>query len=178
MDVNTSPTLTWGAVQDAATYHVDVSTNVDFSTLYLDDSSLTVDSIKLSGLALDSDYYWRVSASNPAGTSAWSIVSRFTVAPTATGKVPPASRRELEAYFNPRSSTHDLIVSVPDHILPGTDVRLTALGGKLVGHWRIWGSGVHRISIGTRRLVPGIYVCRIKNGSTSVIRKLPAFVSP
>jgi hypothetical protein len=66
---------------------VQVSTVADFSTL-LTNSSVATTSLSLSGLAGGTVHYWRVNATNTAGTSAWSAVRSFTTANIATLAAP------------------------------------------------------------------------------------------
>lgn len=76
--VSTSPTLTWNASSGATSYRLQVSTSSAFSTLTIDQSGITTTSRAISGLADGATYYWRVNATNSAGTSGWSSVWNFT----------------------------------------------------------------------------------------------------
>jgi hypothetical protein len=75
-----NPTLTWNAVSGATSYSVQVSAAVDFGTLIVN-ASTTSTTLSPSGLVNGATYYWRVSASNSVGTSAWSPVFSFTTIP-------------------------------------------------------------------------------------------------
>ena len=77
----TTPTLTWIAATGAASYGVQVSTTPDFST-FTYNGSVTATSVNLSGLTNGTMYYWRVNASNSAGTSTWSETRSFTTTAT------------------------------------------------------------------------------------------------
>jgi hypothetical protein len=77
--VATIPTLTWGTVAGAATYRVQVSTISTFATTDVDDATLTAGSKTLTtALAALTTYYWRVSATNVGGTSAYTAAFSFT----------------------------------------------------------------------------------------------------
>lgn len=78
--VSTSPTLSWNASSGATSYRLQVSTSSAFSTLTIDQSGITTTSLAISGLASGTIYYWRVNATNSAGTSDWSSVWSFTTA--------------------------------------------------------------------------------------------------
>ena len=86
--VNTSvtPTLMWNASQGAVTYHVQISTVANFQVIT---DSITLSSNQYpvpSGRLMNGyTYFWRVNASNPVGTSAWSSIWCFS-----TGEYPPA----------------------------------------------------------------------------------------
>lgn len=84
--VSTSPTLVWNASSSATSYRLQVSTSSTFTTLSFDLSGITTTSQVVSGLASGTTYYWRVNASNSAGTSGWSSVWSFTTSSqTCTG---------------------------------------------------------------------------------------------
>ncbi len=172
--VNPTPTLAWTSVKNASAYRAQVSTINDFSTILFDDSALTADSVKPGTLANDSTYYWRVCARDAAGTGPWSLVSRFAVASTASRWAGISGIHQLRVFFSPRSSTSDLMIAIPESYLPETEVTLSTIAGKIVGQWRLLGTGLHRISIGGHAQVTGVCFCRITNGNNSVVRKLPA----
>jgi len=79
-----TPTLAWSTVSTAATYHVQVSTSNTFTAILSQDSTLTSDSMKLSGLGALTTYYWRVRAKNAGGVSSWTSPWSF-----ATGNLTP-----------------------------------------------------------------------------------------
>jgi hypothetical protein len=85
--VATSPTLTWNASTGATSYHLQLSTDSTFATTLVDQSALATTSYAAGGLAASTKYYWRVSASNGAGSSAYSGVFSFTTGATPTGLV-------------------------------------------------------------------------------------------
>ncbi|WP_242918056.1 LamG-like jellyroll fold domain-containing protein [Pontibacter liquoris] len=74
--VEVAPTLKWNSVSGAQSYQVQVSTAADFaSTVY--DEGTTSTSAPVSGLAFNTNYFWRVKAVNAAGSS-WSPIWSFT----------------------------------------------------------------------------------------------------
>jgi hypothetical protein len=80
-----APTLTWGTVTGAVTYRVQLSTISTFATTVADDSTLTVGTKAITGLANSTTYYWQVNAKNAGGTSAWSGIFSFTTVPVTSG---------------------------------------------------------------------------------------------
>ena len=88
--VSTSPTLQWNAATGASSYRVQVSTTSTFATTVVDRSGITATSTPVTGLAGGTLYYWRVSASNYAGSSPWSPSWSFTTAGTPPSVPPPA----------------------------------------------------------------------------------------
>ena len=87
-----APTLSWAASTGAVSYNLQVSTSSTFATTLVNLNGLTATSRALSGLSNSTVYYWRVSATNAAGTSAWSAARSFTTtAPLALPAAPTLS---------------------------------------------------------------------------------------
>jgi photosystem II stability/assembly factor-like uncharacterized protein len=80
VDVPRSRTLFWSALPNATSYRVQLSTSPDFTTTVLDQSALADPFAPFADLAAQRRYYWRVSASNAAGTGPWSAVWSFVTA--------------------------------------------------------------------------------------------------
>jgi len=74
----TTTVLSWNASTNADSYNVEVSTNPDFTTVFVSKTGVTATSVSVSGLANGTLYYWRVNAKNSVGTSAFSIIRSFT----------------------------------------------------------------------------------------------------
>ena len=74
----TSMTLNWGAVTNAMSYNVMVSTAANFATTVSSQTNLAGTSASLSGLANNTQYFWEVNSVNISGTSAWSGAWSFT----------------------------------------------------------------------------------------------------
>jgi len=124
--------LTWNPSTGAASYFVQVSTSPSFILPFISDSSVSVTSRPVSGLALNTTYFWRVAARNQFGTGAFSspVFSFSTVDTTVvTGSVP----------FPPDPAQSDYrMVSVPG-ASPGPVSDLTAgSGGVQKFDWRAY----------------------------------------
>ncbi len=76
-NVSRTPTLTWNASSGAVSYTAQVSTDPGFATFVYNQSGITSTSTTVSGLGSRITYYWRVSATNTFGTSAWSATWNF-----------------------------------------------------------------------------------------------------
>lgn len=79
----TAPTLIWSAVSGATNYGLQVSTDANFITTTVNLTGLTTLNRTLTGLTEGTTYYWRVNASNSAGTGAWSSIFSFSTLTTA-----------------------------------------------------------------------------------------------
>ncbi|MEY3351211.1 MAG: hypothetical protein RIQ50_1322, partial [Bacteroidota bacterium] len=164
-NVSIAPTLSWLASTAASTYNLQVSTssNLDAGPYVANLTGLTATSRALSGLSNSTVYYWRVSATNSVGTSAWSATRSFTtVAPPGVPTAPALSSPAINATNvtrTPRLSwgtstnatTYDVEVANNSSFAAGTVVftrtGLTArnvtvspaLGALTTYYWRVRG---------------------------------------
>jgi uncharacterized repeat protein (TIGR02543 family) len=86
--------MSWEKISNAATYYLQVSTDSTFTTINVSDSTLTDTTKSMSGILNGMTYYWRVSAKNTVGVSAWSARRKFTTiiaAPAAPALTTPAN---------------------------------------------------------------------------------------
>jgi hypothetical protein len=72
-------TLSWNASIDANTYTLQVSSAENFSSMIFNQSEISDTVQYISGLELNINYYWRVSATGNTGTSEFSSQRVFTV---------------------------------------------------------------------------------------------------
>ncbi len=70
--------LVWGTRGIIQTYHLQVTTDPSFSTVVVDNSTLTSTSFRIDSVRNDTTYYWRINNTNAAGTSNWSNTEIFT----------------------------------------------------------------------------------------------------
>ena len=85
--ISTSPTLMWNATATATSYRVQVSTEAAFGTTVVNQGNVAATSLAVTGLSVNTTYYWHVSASNSGGTSPYSSTRSF--ATQANGPEPP-----------------------------------------------------------------------------------------
>ncbi len=83
--------LVWNASRNATSYHLQLSGVSDFASKLVDDSLVTDTTRTIVSLTNGKDYYWRVSAANSNGVSAWSSLSKFTTLPQPPLPPIPAS---------------------------------------------------------------------------------------
>lgn len=85
--IATNPTLIWRAETNVISYSLQVSTDsINFTSPVVNQSGLKTPSFGVTGLGINTKYYWRVCATNDIGISAWSSVWSFT---TVTPPAPP-----------------------------------------------------------------------------------------
>lgn len=75
----TTLTLSWFSLGPQVTYHLQVATNLSFTNLLVNDSTITGTQRQVGPLAHNTTYFWRVRASNsPGGAGPFSPARRFT----------------------------------------------------------------------------------------------------
>jgi hypothetical protein len=70
--------LIWSASSGAVSYRVQLATDSLFTSLVVNDSTVTTTFRVVSGLTNNTKYYWRVNAKNSGGTSSYSAIWNFT----------------------------------------------------------------------------------------------------
>lgn len=80
LDVPTNPVLTWLPLTQASSYKVELATDAAFSNIIVSQSGLESTSYQVSGLELNTTYYWRVTAMNSCGIGQPSAAFNFTTA--------------------------------------------------------------------------------------------------
>lgn len=110
-------TLNWNSIPVAASYRVQAATDSLFTSLILNDSTVTTNSKALSGLLNFKTYYWRVNAKNLAGTSAYSSVWNFNTKP-----LPTVSGKVLYASTAPQNVKNILVTLNPGGFTSTTDL--------------------------------------------------------
>jgi hypothetical protein len=171
MHVSTVPTLSWEAAAGAATYCVQVSLNPQFTTYVLNDSTMTTTSRAIGSpngtgqLAGFTDHYWRVSAKNSAGTSAYSTIFRFT-----TGE--PVALRPSDGQVTPLTLRGASYVRIA---LPRAEVVMVRLHDARGRATKVWDgpleAGLHTLPL---PMVAGVSVLEFRAGA---VRKA-VLVSP
>ncbi len=78
-DLPPSVTFIWQPTLGASSYRLQVAADSLFGTVLYDFPTLTSTNHVVASLAYSATYYWRVSASNGNGPSAYSVIRRFTV---------------------------------------------------------------------------------------------------
>lgn len=80
INISLTPTLDWDSLSTASTYRVQVSLDPNFNTTIINSGGLTYSYYNVQGgfLTNNKKYYWRINATNGAGTGPWSNTWNFT----------------------------------------------------------------------------------------------------
>ena len=154
--VAVSPTVTWASQVIAKTYKLQLATDAAFTSIVLDDATITTASKTVGPLSGNATYYWRVSATNAGGTSAYPTAFSFTTiaappaAPTLNlpinGATGIATNISLSWLLSPGATSYRLQVSTSQTFATTVfdDSTLTAasqtMSGLLPGttyYWRV-----------------------------------------
>jgi phosphodiesterase/alkaline phosphatase D-like protein len=76
--ISINPALSWNVSTGSTSYRLQVSADSTFATTIYDTSGVTFTSKIISSLSYQVKYFWRVNATNTAGTSGWSNIWNFT----------------------------------------------------------------------------------------------------
>jgi|GEM_PF-4768098 len=93
VDLTTAVTFTWVEVEGATVYHLQLSTDANFASLVVNDSTVADSTLKVQSLAEEMQYYWRVRAKNTFGWGPYSTTLTFGVGslPAAPELIEPAN---------------------------------------------------------------------------------------
>src|ERR1041385_8984421 len=152
----TTLTASWIVSTGASSYHLQLSTSAAFTTVSVDDSTLTSVSRQVGSLANNTTYYWRVNAKNSGGTSGWSSIWSFTtvpLAPATPALVSPingaanqpttltvswnASSGASSYRFQLSTTAAFTTVNVDDSALVSTSRQVGSLANNTTYYWRV-----------------------------------------
>ena len=124
-----SPTLIWNKVNMADIYNVQIATDTGFTNIFTQGTALTDTLMPITGLSSSTLYYWRVNASNAAGTSPRSQTWSFTtvlVAPAAPILSSPANG-SLDIITLPRLSWDTAVSATSYSVQVSTDSGFSSI---------------------------------------------------
>lgn len=191
--------LSWNSVDGRERYGLQVATDEAFTHLVVNVDNLTTPSYKAETLAPYTRYFWRVRAINRVGSSAWSLVWRFTtidnlpvptVAPVLQTPVNNAvgipltvhltwSAVENARWYRLQVSTGDTTATVLTYTVTGTEKDITLRAGTKY-YWHVqalngngeglW-SAIWNFTIVTPSItLPAPMLSAPSSGATGVVR--------
>jgi len=177
-NVPVRPTFSWNEVVTATKYHLQVAADNQFAQVVRDTVVFERTSVTLLRRLLgETPYFWRVSAANIGGESAFSTARLFTTEPV-TGveeKKEAAIPTEFslsQNYPNPFNPTTTIQFALPK----SSEVKLVIydLAGRVVAELARgkFEAGYHKVVFDATRLVSGIYYYRLKAGDFLSVKKL------
>ncbi len=147
--------LSWYMVTSASSYALQVSTDSTFaSSIIYGQSNLTATIQAITGLNNNTTYFWRVNATNMAGTGPWSTTNRFTtIIATPTLVSPVSGTINMPVSFTiswtsvtaatsyglqvSSDSTFNTSLIVSQTGLTATSQTISGLNNSTVYYWRV-----------------------------------------
>lgn len=172
---NVTLNLTWGASSNALSYRVQVAADAGFSSIIVNDSMVGGTSKTISGLANNTQYWWRVNAKNYYGTSAFSGVFNFTTSVTGiinNGTTIPDKIMLYGNYPNPFNPVTNIRIDLPN----SSDVKLRVynIEGKLIDNLvnGFLQAGVYVIPYDAGSIPSGVYFYKLTAGSYKQTKRM------
>ncbi len=173
-DIPVNPNLSWNAATEALYYGLQVSESRQFYSwdLVVDQTGITDSYLHVTDLETYTEYFWRVNAVYPGGTSPWTIPRSFTTVETLS--IDNANVRKLSSfsYPNPFNEGTNICFTLPadSHVeleifnIAGSKIE-TLLKENLI-------KGEYRIPWTAEDQPAGIYYYRVKAGDLFETGKL------
>jgi hypothetical protein len=174
-------TVTWHSQIYTASYHLQISTSLDFSNLVINQTGLTDTLISTFALENNTAYFWRVSASNVAGESEFSMAWSFTTSSqTVVDKeitFIPKNYDLLPAYPNPFNPMTTITYHLPEKAdvslvifnSMGQSVQELVSGHRQAGVYMVKWDGQNNHSA---PVTSGLYFCRFKANNHIFTQKM------
>ena len=168
--------LSWSGTNGAETYHIQLSSDADFTHLIVDSSGVAATSLEVNGLESLTTFYWRVRAVNGSGTSEWSEVWSFTTFDVTSvdrfaGDI-PAEYVLNQNYPNPFNPSTVIRYGLPERSF----VRLSVYNslGQIVVQLvnEELDAGFYEIIFHASHLPSGTYIYRLQAGDFNESKKL------
>ncbi len=177
--VATNPTFAWNPSTGATSYRLQVSQDSSWGTTVINQSGIPTTSYHATGLANNTQYFWRARASNEAGVSSFSNTWSFTTVVTGISDNIKAPRilQLNQNYPDPFNPLTTISYDIPYATYVTLEV-LNTLGQRvrtLVS--RIQEPGSHSVSwdgsdnMG-HKVSSGMYLCRLQVEKVVSVRKM------
>jgi len=174
--VSITPTLNWRSANAALRYRVQVATDAEFSSLFLDESAVVDTSLQLTNLDGETTYFWRVNSNTGDGISDWSEVWSFTteIVSTVDGSTEETPNRFTlhQNYPNPFNPTTTITFDLPEDSF--VTLRIYNARGQEVATLvsKQLNAGQHRYDWQATGMASGVYFCRLQSGDLVNTRKM------
>ena len=178
-DLTTAVTFTWARVQGATAYHLQLSTDTNFASLVVNDSTLADSTIEVQSLAEGTQYYWHVRAENSFGWGPYSATRSFEIVATSVEETTniPNSFVLRQNYPNPFNPSTTISYELPKaenvriiiYDIAGRKVTDLVNENKAAGSYTVEWNGRNEQG---GAVASGLYVYRIYAGEFNQILKM------
>ena len=170
--------LVWDSLTSATSYHIQLASDSLFNSIAYDTTGVNYSHLQMyTGILLPNViYYWKVNASNLAGTGPWSDVWNFRVSPLVGISItPPEIPKEYKFYnnypnpFNPRTN---IKFDIPK--TSNVSIVVLNVAGQKVDELlnKNLAAGSYTLSWDASALSSGIYFCRLTAGKYIATKKM------
>ncbi|HMR41279.1 MAG TPA: T9SS type A sorting domain-containing protein [Ignavibacteria bacterium] len=179
VNVSVTPTLDWENVSGAFLYSVQVSTDVNFASLIVDQSELSISEYTVPSPILTTNtlYFWRASATNTSGAGSWSAAWNFrttTVGISLISEQIPTKYGLFNNYPNPFNPSTKIKFNIPEQNF--TDLKIFDMNGKEVANLlsETIAAGSYELEFTADKydLSSGIYFYRLESGEFSDTKRM------
>jgi peptidyl-prolyl cis-trans isomerase B (cyclophilin B) len=166
----TSARFRWGSAAGATSYRIQVGTSLGFTTIVADQSGLTDTTADVTGLEMNTRYFWRILATDGAGDTSVSTRWSFT---TGTSSGVDIDARDADMLAEIRQASADRFTL---HLAPGRPslTRITvvdALGREVMSLRDAYDVGDSVVEIDASALASGVYFVRIESSGGGATRR-------
>ncbi|MFA6570676.1 MAG: T9SS type A sorting domain-containing protein, partial [Bacteroidota bacterium] len=174
-NVPRTDTLRWNKVDGADSYNLQISNDNSFANLIKDTTGIPDTLYVLSGLGLNTEYFWHVNAvKTNTGITDWSLNRKFKTsnADGVNEHVSETKELSLEIYPNPVNEIANIVFTLKNsgeiylEVYNQLGVKVRNLyHGNLI-------SGTHNAEFNTSSLANGIYYCKLVSGMNSIVNRI------
>lgn len=176
---NQPPTvlLDWDSLASANTYRIQLATDSLFNSVVYDTSGVTRSYVQMRpGILLANvKYYWRINATNLAGTGSWSAVWNFRVNPTGIYQFSSEIPKEFKLYNNypnPFNPSTKIRFDIPKN----SNVRITIyeISGRQIENLinENLSAGSYELTWIAYNLSSGVYFYRIESENFTNVKRM------
>jgi len=170
MGVSVDPVLSWEEEAQGTGYRVQVSSDSEFGSPVLDEEGLEQTEFRVSDLDYETQYFWRVRASNEAGDGPWSEVWSFSTISEPGEEISETSiDPNFPNPFNPTTNIRYRLAQETDVLIDVYDLsgrHMTTLVNSRQQR------GVYTIQFDASGLSSGVYFLRLKTDDFMDVQKL------
>jgi hypothetical protein len=172
-------TLVWNQLYGAASYSVQVATDINFTNPIFNESGITSTSVEAEGLIENTDYYWHVRADNSicGVTPVWSETWEFTALDLRKialqpNKNKPTSFSLSKNFPDPFNPITKIKYSLPEEA--SVTLKVFDILGReiatIVDEQKL--AGLHEVDFSGTNLPSGVYFYKIQAGKFMDVKKM------
>jgi N-acetylneuraminic acid mutarotase len=173
---NLQPTILfkWNSVPTATSYRIKVATDTSFTAI-VKDSTVSADSLVLSGFLANGHYYWEVAAINISGIGAYSSIWAFQINPTGINNYSSIIPKEFKLHNNfpnPFNPTTKIRFDLPKNV--SVKIIVFDITGREIQQLvnRQLSAGAYEYEFNGSNFASGIYFYRIQAGNFTNVKRM------